>query len=77
VKVIYAGIEVSRKEGKKELSVICIEVVVYGTRGNEGTERSGVHDEKQWTKDRALGDTAGGCVPGREVSYTFDTEGTR
>jgi len=35
-------------------------VVVKGTRGNEGAERSGVHDEEQWTKDRALGDTAGG-----------------
>jgi len=30
-------------------------VVVKGTKGNEGTERSGVHDEEQWTKDRALG----------------------
>ena len=28
VKVIYAGDEVSRKEGKKELSVICVEVMV-------------------------------------------------
>ena len=44
--MIYAGVKVSRKEGKKELSVICIEVVVYGTRGNAGTERSGVHDEE-------------------------------
>jgi len=46
VKVIYAGVEVSRKEGKKEMSVICIEVMVWGTRGNEGTARSGVHDEE-------------------------------
>jgi len=52
-------------------------VVVKGTRGNEGAERSSVHDEEQWTKDRTLGDTAGGCVPGRQVSYTFDMEGTR
>jgi len=37
---------VSRKEGKKELSVICIEVMVYGAKGNECTERSGVHDEE-------------------------------
>jgi len=51
-------------------------VVVKGTRGNEGAERSGVHDEEQWTKDRALGDTTGGCVPGRQVSYTLDTEVT-
>ena len=49
--------------------------MVKGTRGNEDAERSGVHDEEQWTKDRALGDTAGGCVPGRQVSYIFDTEG--
>jgi len=51
--------------------------MVKGTRGNEGAERSGVHDEEEWTKDRALVDTAGGCVPERQVSYTFDTEGTR
>ena len=44
--MIYAGVEVSRKEGEKKLSVICVEVMVYGTRGNEGTERSGVHDEE-------------------------------
>ena len=54
-----------------------IEVVVKGTRGNEGAERSGAHDKEEWTKDRVLGDTTGGCVPGRQVSYTFDTEGTR
>ena len=34
----------SRKEGKKELSVIYVEVMALGTRGNGGTERSGVHD---------------------------------
>ena len=37
-------------------------MVVKETRGNEGAERSGVHDEEEWTKDRALGDTAGGCA---------------
>ena len=36
--------------------------MVRGTRGNEGAERSGVHDEEQWTKDRALG---GDDVDGR------------
>jgi len=51
-------------------------VVVKGTRGNEGAERSGVHDEEEWTKNRALRDSAGRCVPGRQASYTFDTEGT-
>jgi len=46
VKVIYARVLVSWKEGKKELSVICVEVTVQGTRKNEGIERSGVHDEE-------------------------------
>ena len=67
----------SRKEGKKELSVISVEVMVQGTRGNEGTERSGVHDEEKWTKDRALGDTVGGYVPGGQVGFTFNTEAAR
>ena len=30
-------------------------MVVKGLRGNEGAERSGVHDKEEWTKDRALG----------------------
>ena len=67
----------SRKEGRKELSVIGVEVMVQGTRGNEGTERSGVHDEEEWTKDRALGDTTGGCVLGGQVGFTFNTEAAR
>jgi len=29
--------------------------MVYGTRGNESTERSGVQDEEHRTKDRAMG----------------------
>ena len=49
----------SRKEGKKKLSVICVEVMVWGTRGNEGTETSGVHDEEYST---------GLQVPDRSVS---------
>ena len=67
----------SRKEGKKEMSVICIEVVVKGTRGNEGAERSGVHGRRVVDHGLSLGDTAGGCVPGRHASFTFDTEATR
>ena len=46
--MIYAGVEVSRKEGKKKLSVICVEVMVMGRRGNDGTESRGVHDEEPW-----------------------------
>ena len=64
----------SRKEGKKKLSVICVEVMVQGTRRNEGTERSGVHDEEY---GQSLGDTAGGCVPGGQVGFTFNTEAAR
>ena len=52
-------------------------MVVKGTRGNEGAERSGVHDEEQWTKDSALGDTAGGSVPGGQVGFTFYTKAAR
>jgi len=36
----------SRKEGKEELSVICVKVMVYGTGGNEITEKRGVRDEE-------------------------------
>ena len=36
----------SRKEGNKKLSVICVEVMVQGTRGNEVAERSGVREEE-------------------------------
>jgi len=75
VKVIYPGAEVSQKEGKKKLSVICIEVVVKGTRGNEGAERSGVHDEEQRTKDRRCPLTAGDvCLEDRSVSHLTRTQ---
>ena len=46
MKVICAGVELSQKEGKEELNVICIELMLYGTRGNESSERRGVHDEE-------------------------------
>ena len=52
-------------------------MVVKGTRGNEGAKRSGVHDEEEWTEDRALEDTAGGSVPGGQVGFTFNTEAAR
>ena len=52
-------------------------MAVKGTRGNEGAERSGVHGKEKWTKDRALGDTAGGSVPGRQVGFTFYTKAAR
>ena len=31
---------------KKELSVICVDMMVQRTRGNEGAERYGVHDKE-------------------------------
>ena len=40
--------------GEEELSVICIKVVVERKGRDESAERSGVHDEKQRTKNRAL-----------------------
>jgi len=48
--VIYAGVKVSRMEGKEELTVICVEMVAEGTRGNDSTQRNGVHDKS--IKDR-------------------------
>ena len=45
-------------------------MVVKGTRGNEGAERSGVHDEEEWTKDRALGTPQEEvCQEDRSVSH--------
>ena len=50
-----AGVEVGRLKREEELSVICIEVVVVqGHEGYKSTERCGVHDEEQRTKNRAL-----------------------
>jgi len=48
--VIYAGVKVSRMEGKEELTVICVEMVAEGSRGNDSTQRNGVHDKS--IKDR-------------------------
>jgi len=48
-------------------------VVVKGTRGNEGAERSGVHDEEEWTKDRALGETPQEDVCQEDTSVTHLT----
>jgi len=40
-------------------------------------EGSGVHDEKQRTKNRALRNTTGRGIQGRQMVVTFDTEGSR
>jgi len=39
--------------------------------------RGEVYMMKSKVPRKALGDTAGGCVPGRQVSFTFDTETVR
>jgi len=50
----------------EELSVICIKVVVVERKGrDESAERSGVHDKKQRTKNRALRNIAGRGIQGR------------
>ena len=49
------GVEVGRVKREEQLSVICIGVVVQGVQGQGGyksTERSGVHDEEQRTKNK-------------------------
>ena len=71
------GVEVGRVKREEQLSVICIEVVVQGQGGYKSTERSGVHDEEQRTKNRALRNATGGGVHRRQNIITFHTEETR
>jgi len=52
-------------ERVEELSVICIKVVVEREGRDETVEGSGVHDEKQRTKNRALRNTTGRGLQGR------------
>ena len=52
-------------EGEEELSVICIKVVVERKGRDESAEGSGVHEEKQRTKNRALRNTTGRGIQGR------------
>ena len=44
---------------------------------DESAERGSVHDEKQGTKNGALGNTTGGGTQGRKSVITSDTEGAR
>jgi len=53
------------EEEEEELSVICVKVVVERKGRDEGAEGSGVHDEKQMTKNRALRNTTGRGIQGR------------
>jgi len=46
-------------KGEEDLSVMCIKVVV------ESAEGSGIHDEKQRTKNRALRNTTRRGIQGR------------
>jgi len=52
-------------KGEEKLSVICIKVVVERKGRDESAEGSGVHDEKQRTKNRALRNTTGRGIQGR------------
>ena len=75
LEVSNAAVEVGRVKREEELSVICIEVVVQGQGGCKSTERSGVHDEEQRTKNRALTTATGGGVHENQNIITFHTEG--
>jgi len=77
VKVKNARVEVEWVEREKELSVICIKVVIKEKERNQSTERGSVHDEEQRAENRALGNTTRGSMKGREVDITFNTEGAR
>jgi len=52
-------------KGEEQLSVICIRVVVERKGRDESVVGSGVHDEKQRTKNRAPRNTARRGVQGR------------
>ena len=73
----YAGVEVGRVKKEEELSVICTEVVVQRQGGYKSTERSGVHNEEQRTKNRALRNATAEGVHGRQNVIAFHTEGAR
>ena len=49
------------------MGVVCIKVMAEGKGGDESAEGGSVHDEKQRTKNGALGDATGA------VSYTHLT----
>jgi len=59
------------------LGVICVKVVVERKGRDKSAEGSGVHDEKQRTKNRALRNATGRGIRGRQMVVTFDTEGSR
>jgi len=40
-----ARVKVGWEKGEKELSVVCIKMVVHGNGRDESTERGSVHDE--------------------------------
>ena len=51
--------------------------MVKGKGGDESAEGGSVHDEKQGTKNVALGNATGGGTHGRKSVITSDTEGAR
>jgi len=61
----------------KKLGVVCIKVMVNGKGGDESAEGGSVHDKKQRSENRALGDATGGGIEGQESVITSDTEGAR
>jgi len=52
-------------KAEEELSVICIKVVVERKGRDESAEGSGVHDEKERSKNRAPRNTTGRGIQGR------------
>jgi len=67
--VSNAAVEVGRVKREEELSVICTEVVDQGQGGYKSTERSGVHDKEQRTKNRALRNATGGGTQKKEYHH--------
>ena len=61
-----AWVEVGRVKWEEQLGVVCIKVMVEGKGGDESAEGGSVHDEKQRTKNGALGDATGASIEGWE-----------
>ena len=62
---------------RQQLRVVCIKVMVKGTREDESAERGSVHNEQQRTENGALETTTGGGTQGRECVITSNTVGAR
>ena len=63
-----------RIKRNEKLCVIGVEVMVYRVTGDKVTERCGVKNEENWTKDRALWNTVRRWMRRRDRAGAVDRE---